>query len=344
MSAARKLGRKLDWFPFYYRAWMDDEAIRLMSPTEESYYLRLLCVQFAEGSLPDDPRQLATLIARDLRKFRSIWVKLRNHFDVVSDPSKPGVRIANGYMSEVRAGQREQYEKAVESGSRGGKQRAKNATSARGNTQGTLEGTLEGSLEAPLKGASSKEKETKDTANAVSSCSNKLEQRADTQRGTLGLVDGNGEGGKALPAHLAEPSPSRASLAATTLAPALALEFEDSNGTPKKRGKREPSPLDLAAYAILAAVWLVVIAEHPGLGMTRKAWFTRNANAARDLASLEPPKTPEQVANGFVMLYTDPLCVERNWNRTVMLTKYQEHLHDLKAINAGKVRSIRSVR
>ncbi len=50
------------WFPFYVDDFETDEKVRLMSNEEIGIYVRLLCCQWREGSIPADPGKLARMI------------------------------------------------------------------------------------------------------------------------------------------------------------------------------------------------------------------------------------------------------------------------------------------
>lgn len=59
-------------FQFYPKDYMSDEHVQLMSLAQEGTYLRLLCHQWLEGSVPDDVGALARLC----RVSRGVMVKL----------------------------------------------------------------------------------------------------------------------------------------------------------------------------------------------------------------------------------------------------------------------------
>ncbi len=53
---------KLPWFPFYASDWLNDIKVSSLTLAEQGAYHRLLCHQWIEGSLPDDPGILARLL------------------------------------------------------------------------------------------------------------------------------------------------------------------------------------------------------------------------------------------------------------------------------------------
>ena len=107
------------WFAFYVNDFMGDELVRLGHNQLVGVYIRLLCHQWSEGSLPSSERALAIIASEPLTTFRRIWRELRVKFQ-----EKDG-RLFNPRMLEeqVRAEQKSRLlGNAARSGT-GGEQR-----------------------------------------------------------------------------------------------------------------------------------------------------------------------------------------------------------------------------
>lgn len=56
------MSEKLPFLPFYVNDWETDEKVRSMGPATRGYYLALLIMQWREGSIPSDRRELKRLL------------------------------------------------------------------------------------------------------------------------------------------------------------------------------------------------------------------------------------------------------------------------------------------
>jgi uncharacterized protein YdaU (DUF1376 family) len=96
----------LAWFPFYVDAFENDEAVRLMTHEEVGIFLRLMCWQWREGSIPNDPRRLAKILRAPTAAVRTVTTRCFR-----DDGSHVG-RLINPKMAEIRAHQLDKAGKA----------------------------------------------------------------------------------------------------------------------------------------------------------------------------------------------------------------------------------------
>jgi len=85
--------QKPEWFKIDAAKFLSDARIDAMSTVELGACLRLLCRQWIDGSIPDDPRLLARVCRLSEAAMREAWLTLCEFFPVV----EPG-RRANRFM------------------------------------------------------------------------------------------------------------------------------------------------------------------------------------------------------------------------------------------------------
>lgn len=69
------------WFPFYVADFWDEPFVRGLSHTQIGVYLRLLCDQWREGSIPSDPVAIASQAHADLTVVTSLLTKFPEQED-----------------------------------------------------------------------------------------------------------------------------------------------------------------------------------------------------------------------------------------------------------------------
>ncbi len=116
---------KLPHFPFFARDWLTDERVMLMTLECQGAYLRLLCYQWLEGSIPDSPKKLASLCMTSQEHFESeIWPDIGDAFNEVAVQ-----RLQNPRLEAIRVETEAKVAKAVENGRKGAAKRWKGADS-----------------------------------------------------------------------------------------------------------------------------------------------------------------------------------------------------------------------
>jgi uncharacterized protein YdaU (DUF1376 family) len=85
--------QKPEWFKLDAAKFLSDAQVDAMSTLELGACLRLLCRQWLDGHIPDDPRLLARLCRLDAAGMDEAWVTLEPFFPMI----EPGKR-ANRYM------------------------------------------------------------------------------------------------------------------------------------------------------------------------------------------------------------------------------------------------------
>lgn len=87
-------------FQFYANDFMD--ATRLWDANAVGLYIRCLCIQWTQGSIPDDLKLLARAIHCDLAEIQACWPTLKKKFDAADDGT-----LKNSRLEEVRGRQKE---------------------------------------------------------------------------------------------------------------------------------------------------------------------------------------------------------------------------------------------
>jgi len=78
---ARKAG-KSPAFQWYPNDAQNDEAVRLMNNREFGIYVKLLGLNWVEGSIPNDPKKLAKLVQEEQADFDQMWPQISVKFSV----------------------------------------------------------------------------------------------------------------------------------------------------------------------------------------------------------------------------------------------------------------------
>jgi uncharacterized protein YdaU (DUF1376 family) len=95
--------RKAPAFQFYPKDFIGDEDQAAMTCEQAGAYIRLICHEWNEGSIPDDADRCARLCGADPRRFRvDGWPAIRACF--VAHPTEPG-RLVHPRLEKERAKQ-----------------------------------------------------------------------------------------------------------------------------------------------------------------------------------------------------------------------------------------------
>lgn len=87
-------------FQFYANDFMD--ATRLWDANAVGLYVRCLCIQWTQGSIPDDLKLLARALHCDLAEIQACWPILKRKFEAAEDGT-----LKNSRLEEVRGRQKE---------------------------------------------------------------------------------------------------------------------------------------------------------------------------------------------------------------------------------------------
>jgi len=145
----------LRYFPFDANSFLNDEKVAKMNAAERGLYICLMCWQWHEGSVPDDPDALAPLLRLKGTEVKRAWPIVRERFT----PRNDG-RLINRRLEVARDEAIGRYEKAKASGQRGGRASAATRRADSGDESDEAPSTVpteisQGFLEGALKGASS---------------------------------------------------------------------------------------------------------------------------------------------------------------------------------------------
>lgn len=107
---------KLPWFPFWPSDFLSDENVLVMSNEEVGIYVKLLCHQWKEGSIPKDGKAMAKLSGCDTDAMTTAWQAVGKCFAELS--GNPG-RLANIRMEAEREKQQNKRKARQDAGLRG---------------------------------------------------------------------------------------------------------------------------------------------------------------------------------------------------------------------------------
>lgn len=108
------------WFPFYVDDFWQDEAVACMSLEEVGLYVRLLSLQWREGSIPSDLDRLARICGIDGPAMARLWLGLWPCFSQVENQAD---RLINRRLAEIANRQTEVHRKLSEQGQAGARKR-----------------------------------------------------------------------------------------------------------------------------------------------------------------------------------------------------------------------------
>jgi uncharacterized protein YdaU (DUF1376 family) len=68
-------------FQFYTRDWLASSKTRRMSLAERGLYIEMLAWQFEDGSVPDDPSEVAAMVGAPVAEVEAAWPRIRPLFE-----------------------------------------------------------------------------------------------------------------------------------------------------------------------------------------------------------------------------------------------------------------------
>lgn len=111
------MGVRKPWFPFYVYDFWQDESVLAMTFEQVGLYLRLLSLQWIEGSIPADGDRVSRIVGLSSDALATLWPALAPCFPPVeNDPT----RLANPRLVGIVDQQTEVHRKVVEAGRLGG--------------------------------------------------------------------------------------------------------------------------------------------------------------------------------------------------------------------------------
>lgn len=147
-------------FQFYVKEYETDERVKMMDVAHEGCYLRLMCAQWMEGSIPADIPAIARLCRVTPGRMKKLWPALASCFQ----PHTPG-RLINAKL----ATQRQEYDEWVKKSSAGGKRsgevrrkKAKAKGASKGGSQMVRTKREPNANTAPASASALKEKQEKE--------------------------------------------------------------------------------------------------------------------------------------------------------------------------------------
>lgn len=122
--------QKLPWFPFCPIDFLTDEQVLQMNLQQVGIYLKLLCHQWIEGSIPADPLALQAMLGVGLQPTTSLVVSDLLAICSLCFQKHPRVknRLINPRMYRDQIKQSASYQRVVEGGRRGGLSRVAQAS------------------------------------------------------------------------------------------------------------------------------------------------------------------------------------------------------------------------
>lgn len=108
------------WFPFYVDDFWQDEAVQAMTLEEVGFYLRLLCLQWREGSIPSDLEKLGRICHLDSQAMARLWPAVSHCYtNAQGDRS----RLVNRRLFTIQEQQTAVHRKLSEQGKAGARKR-----------------------------------------------------------------------------------------------------------------------------------------------------------------------------------------------------------------------------
>jgi len=84
---------RLPYFPFFVADWILDDKVCLMTLADQGLYLRLLCQQWENGSVPLDPEACRRAASADPEEFARSWLAVEPCFPVDGDGKRRNPRL-----------------------------------------------------------------------------------------------------------------------------------------------------------------------------------------------------------------------------------------------------------
>jgi len=115
------------WFPFYAADWLSDARVTALTLPEQGAYVRLLAIQWREGSIPSDRSDLLRLVGLSIGEYSSAMSELFSIDKVLSffgqfDANDP-TRLRNDRLEEIRKETDRHQKDRVKAGKIGAKKR-----------------------------------------------------------------------------------------------------------------------------------------------------------------------------------------------------------------------------
>jgi hypothetical protein len=106
-------------FQLYARDWLTDEAVKTMSLAAQGLYVRLLCHQWLEGSIPSTQAVVALATGCNTRTIKANWDMIERFFPLSTDRE----RRANPRLADQRKSLMDMREQQSKGGKKGAKTR-----------------------------------------------------------------------------------------------------------------------------------------------------------------------------------------------------------------------------
>jgi uncharacterized protein YdaU (DUF1376 family) len=118
----------LPFLPLYVDDWLNSESVSLMSFEAQGVYIRLLCYQWRNGSIPSDLSKVARLAGIPIADLGRVWDEVGPMFWEVDNT------LANPRLANERTRQMERYEAKSQGGKQGNAKRWGNTSDTESDT------------------------------------------------------------------------------------------------------------------------------------------------------------------------------------------------------------------
>lgn len=123
---------KLPYFPFYVNDFWTDEKVTMMDWDARAMYLKLLCHQWQEGSIPANNGGVAVILQVGKETINRVWPQISPCFVPWATDK---TRLVNPRMDAERAKALNLAKISQESGRRGGQERVRRAAMRNGEPE-----------------------------------------------------------------------------------------------------------------------------------------------------------------------------------------------------------------
>lgn len=182
----------LPWFKFFPSDFMGSGKVGMMSPSEVGIYIKLLCVSWQEGPLPDDPGRLWRVAGATPEEMEAAWPAVRRCWDTNADG-----RLVNRKLERERAAAIKRSERASAAASAKQAQR----TAPRTPSRSAPRSASRESLRVPYSDAQSSESQSLEPDEEDTGPSAELSESPEYTKGELLELANTVLGKGALPRH-----------------------------------------------------------------------------------------------------------------------------------------------
>jgi uncharacterized protein YdaU (DUF1376 family) len=121
------MNNKMQWFKFYPKDFLDDEAVKAMDYEAKGLYIEMLCHCWTNESMPADTKKLARIFNLSNHKFNKLWDQVKEKF------FEENLRFFNNRILREKKHLEKDFKQKSDSGRKGAKSRWQRHSGANGD-------------------------------------------------------------------------------------------------------------------------------------------------------------------------------------------------------------------